>query len=163
MVNWIAVNPDCKGWQNLQSLSALLQLVTKHFTVGDETYIGTYRTVPLSFVTDCKNYATNCKSDDSACKFCQPLQSVTIARTTIRLTITRGGRLKSDPVRPGGGGLIENSNFWFHTPRGGGHTGWGAIEIISPAKECGYRNFLNFLRHRAFGGSAWHISNGILP
>ena len=102
MVNWIVVNPDCKGWQNLQSLLSLLQLVMKLFTVGDETYIGTHRTAPVSFFTDCKSYATDCKSDDSACKFCQPLQSVTIARTAIWLTITRGGRLKSDPVHSRG-------------------------------------------------------------
>ena len=135
-VNWIVVNPDCKGWRNLQSLSSLLQLVMKLFTVGDETYIGTHRTVPVSFITDCKSYATDCKSNDSACKFCQPLQSVTIARTAIWLTITRGGQLKSNPVHPRG--VIENSNFWFHTPRGGGRTGWGAIEIISPAFRCAF-------------------------
>ena len=39
------------------------------FTVGDEAYIGTQRTVPVSFVTDCKSYVTNCKSENSACKF----------------------------------------------------------------------------------------------
>ena len=118
IVNRIVVNLDCKGWQNLQSLSSLLQSVMKLFTVGNETYIGTHRTVPVSFITDCKSYAIDCKSDDSDCKFCQPLQSVTIAKTAIQLTITRGGRrLKSDPVRPGE--VIENSNFWFHTSRGG--------------------------------------------
>ena len=47
---------------NLQALSSLLQLVMKLFTVSDETYIGTDRTVPVSFVTDCKSYTTDCKS-----------------------------------------------------------------------------------------------------
>ena len=115
-VNRIAVNPDCKGWRNLQSLSSLLQSVTKLFTVGDETYIGTHRTVPVSFVTDCRSYATDCKSNDSAYKFCQPLQSVTIGRTTIRLTITRGRRLKSNPVRPGGGGWLKTAISDFIRP-----------------------------------------------
>ena len=55
----------------------------KLFTVGDETYIGTHRTVPVSFVT-------NCKSDNSTCKLCQPLQLVTVARTAVWLAITRG-------------------------------------------------------------------------
>ena len=118
-VNRIAVNLDCKGWRNLQSLLSLLQSVVKLFTVGDETYIGTHRTAPVSFVTDCKSYATDCKSNDSACNFCQPLQSVTISGTAIQLTITRGGAIEIKPSTPGGGGVIENSNFWFHTPRGG--------------------------------------------
>ena len=67
------------------------------FTVGDETYIGTHRTVPVSLIANCKSYATDCKRDNSACKFCQPLQSVTITRTAIQLTITMGGgrQLKS--------------------------------------------------------------------
>ena len=70
----------------------------KTFTVGDETYrpcpVCTYLsfiTDCKSFVTDCKSYATDCKSENSACKFCQLLQSVTIARVAIRLTVTRGG------------------------------------------------------------------------
>ena len=61
------------------------------FTVSDETYIGTHRTAPVSFVTNCKSYATDCKIDNRAWKFCQLLQSVTIARTVIQLTVTRGG------------------------------------------------------------------------
>ena len=72
------------------------------FTVGDETYIGTHRTVPVSFIT-------NCKSDDSTCKFCQPLQSVTVVRTTIQVTITRGGgEIETQYTL---GVVIENRNF----------------------------------------------------
>ena len=69
--------------------SITLQLVMKLFTVGDETYICTYWTAPASFVSDCKSYATDCKSDMT--KFCQLLQSVTITGTTIWLAITGGG------------------------------------------------------------------------
>ena len=72
------------------------------FTVNDETYIGTHRTAPVSFMTDCKSYTTKCKSDTANCKFCQNLQSVTVAINTIWLTSTRGGPLKSNPVLPGG-------------------------------------------------------------
>ena len=42
----------------------------------------------ISFVTDCKR-------DNSPCKFHQPLQLVTTTGTTIQLTITRGGVRKS--------------------------------------------------------------------
>ena len=49
MVNWIAVKVDCKGWWNLQS-------VMKLFTVGGKTYICRHRTVPVSFMTDCKKF-----------------------------------------------------------------------------------------------------------
>ena len=67
------------------------------FTVGDETSYSQWRNLhrytqdsTCKFVTDCRSYTTNCKSDDSVCKFCQPLQ-LTSARTAIQLTITRGG------------------------------------------------------------------------
>ena len=53
------------------------------FTVGDKTYIGTHRTVPVSFVTICKSYATDCKSDMANCKFYQNLQLVTVAINAI--------------------------------------------------------------------------------
>ena len=89
-VNWIAVEVDCKGWWNLQLVASLLQLVTKLFTVGDETYIGTHRTATVSFITNCKSYACNCKSDTGNCKFCQNLQLATVTGTAIWLTITRG-------------------------------------------------------------------------
>ena len=69
---------------------SLLQLVTKLFTVSDKTYIGTHKTVPVSFMTDCKSYTTDCKSDMADCKFCQNLQLVTVAINAIQLTITRG-------------------------------------------------------------------------
>ena len=76
--------------------------MTKLFTIGDGTYIGTHRTVPISFVSDCK-------SDNSPCKFRQPLQSVTIAGTTIQLTNTRGGGvIEIDFIHPGE--VIENRN-----------------------------------------------------
>ena len=55
----------------------------KCFTVSDETYIGMQRTAPVSFITYCKSYATDCKSDNSICKFCQPLQLVTTAGTSL--------------------------------------------------------------------------------
>ena len=77
---------------------------TKLFTVNDETYIGTHRTAPISFVTDCESYTTDCKSDNSTCKFHQPLQSVTVARTTIWLTITRRGDGNQFHTSWGGGG-----------------------------------------------------------
>ena len=79
------------------------------FTVGDETYIGTHRTVPVGFMTDCKSYTTNCKSDTAnCCKFCQNLQSVTVAINAIWLTITRGV-IEIKPSMPQG--MIENRNF----------------------------------------------------
>ena len=55
-----------------------------------------------------KSFITNCKSDDSTCKFHQPLQS---RLTAIQLTVTRGGVL--------GEGAIENVTpvfdplYWF--------------------------------------------------
>ena len=101
------------------------------FTVSDKTYrhcpVCTYVsfiTNCKSFVTDCKSYATDCKSENSACKFWQLLHSVTIARTAIQLTVTRGAVIEIDFVRPGG---IRNQYFCFHSPpspgrmkRGGG-------------------------------------------
>ena len=82
--------------------------------------------MPVSFITNCKSYATDCKIDNNTCKFCQLLQSVTIARTTIWLTVTGGGDwnifcmpwgvwLKtgiSDFVCPGGGGGDWNQDDW---------------------------------------------------
>ena len=118
MVNWIAVNLDCKGWQNLQVLSSLLQSVTKLFTVSDETYIGTHRTAPVSFITHCY-------------KFCQLLQSVTFNRTAIWLTITRGG-LTSNPVHPGGD--WKQKFLISYAPRGRAY--WvGATVNISPVNK----------------------------
>ena len=67
-----------------------LQSVTKLFTVREETYIGIHRTVPVSFMTNCKSYTTDCKSDMANCNFCQNLQSVTVAINAIWITITRG-------------------------------------------------------------------------
>ena len=90
----------------------------KLFTVGDESYIGTHRTVPVSFITDCK-------SDNSTCKFCQPSQSVTVTRTTIWLTITRG-QLKSNPVCPRGGWLKTEISDFSHIPPPPGAYWWGA-------------------------------------
>ena len=122
-VNWIAVNLDCTGWQNLQALSSLLLSVMELFTVSDETYIGTHRIVPVSFITDCKSYATNCKSDNSTCTFCQPLQSLTIAGTAIWLTITKGGGDWNQTQYASGGWLkTEISQAYW----------WGLIENISP-------------------------------
>ena len=117
-VKWIVVKVDCKCWWNLQLVASLLQSVTKLFTVGDKTYIGTHRTVPVSFMTDCKSYTTNCKSDTADCKFCQNLQSVMVAINAIQLTITRVGQLKSNPLHPRGGGVIENRDFCFYMPPG---------------------------------------------
>ena len=54
---------NCKGWQNLQVLSSLLQLVMKLFTVSDKTYIGTHRTVPVSlstFTVEVNHNPVNC-------------------------------------------------------------------------------------------------------
>ena len=81
----------------------------KLFTVGDETYIGKHRTVPVSFMTDCKSYTTDGKSDTADCKFRQNVQSVTVAINAIRLTITRGGVIEIKPSTPRG--MIENRNF----------------------------------------------------
>ena len=117
---------------------------SRNFTVGHETFtVGheTYRCCPvctyLSFITDCKSFVTNCKnymtdrksfmtdcksfvtnrkSENSACKFCQLLQSVTIARVAIRLTVTRGG-FKSISYAPRGAYEINNSVF-IHPPGG---------------------------------------------
>ena len=57
------------------------------------------------------------------CKFCQNLQSATVAINTILLIITRGGAIEIKPSTPGGG-VIENRNFWFHTPPPGAYL-WG--------------------------------------
>ena len=73
-VNWIAVLAmvtDCKSWKNLQVLLSIL--------VCDETYMRCPVCTYVSFIT-------NCKSDNSTCKFRQPLQS---RLTTIQLTVTR--------------------------------------------------------------------------
>ena len=120
MVNQIVVNLDCTGWWNLQVLSSLLQWVTKLFTVSDETYIGTHRRAPVSFITDCKSYANNCKSDDSTCKFCQPLQSVMVIGTAIWLT-SQGGVIEIKPSTPQGG----DWNKFLISYNPGGCTGWG--------------------------------------
>ena len=130
--------------------------------MGHGTYIGTHRTAPVSFVTDCKNYATNCKSDDSACKFCQLLQSVTVTRTAIWLTITRGGQLKSNTVRPGGGGKwlkteISDSSqlpgaYWW----GGGGCDWKRITGTTEI-HCN----LNIVDDISLGNYEWIIT--ILP
>ena len=77
----------------------------KTLTVSDETHRRCPVCTYVSFITYCKSYATDCKSENSACKFCQILQSVTITRTAIQLTITRGGDWN-----------------WFRMPRGGRHT-----------------------------------------
>ena len=61
-------------WRNLQALSCV--------------YL-------LSFVTNCKSYANDCKSDNSTCKFCQPLQ---LRLTAIELTVTRGGAYENGRV-----------------------------------------------------------------
>ena len=90
-------------------MASLLQSVTELFTVGDETYIGTHRTVPVSFMTDCKSYTTNYKSDTTNCKFYQHFQSATLAINAIQLTIT--GVLISYAPPPGAywlGGGTEN-------------------------------------------------------
>ena len=105
MVNQIVFNLDCKVWQNLQVLLSLLQLVMKFFTV-----------------TDCKSYTTDCKSDGSACKFCQSLQLVTIARTTIQLTIRRRGAVETKPSTPQECLKTEISDFI--RPGGGGRAYW---------------------------------------
>ena len=86
------------------------------FTVGDEIYVGTHRTVPVSFVPDYKSYVADCKSDDSTCKFCQPLQSVTIVGTTIQLTITWGAiQIKSSML---GGGDWKQKFLILYDPGG---------------------------------------------
>ena len=107
------------------------------FTVSDETYrhcpVCTYVsfiTNCKSFITDCKSYATDCKSENSAYKFWQLLQSVTIARMAIRLTVTRGGWLKLISYTQGG---RTKSIFLFSfTPPSPGHTKRGANENVSP-------------------------------
>ena len=105
----IVVKVDCKGRQNLQSVASLLQSVMKHFTVSDETYIGTHRTMPVTFITDCKSYASNCKSD----------------MANYKLTITRGGGGEIE-IKPSMPRVIENRNFWFCTsPTGGVKVGGG--------------------------------------
>ena len=88
----------------------------KLFTVVDETNIGTHRTVPVSFVTNCKSYTIDCKSDMANCKFCQNLQLARVAINTIWSTITRWGDWNQTQYTPGG---VENRNFWFCVPPGG--------------------------------------------
>ena len=103
-VNWIVVKVDCKCWWNLQSVASLLQSLMKLFTVVEETYMGTHRTAPVSFIADCKSYTTDCKSDMANCKFCQSLQLATVAVNTIWLTITRGrGNWYKTQYTPRGG------------------------------------------------------------
>ena len=106
------------------------------FTVGDETFysqwwnLHTHRTVPVSFITDCKSYATNCKSDDSTCKFHQLLQLVTITRTTIQLTITRGGSDWNQTEYAPGGDWKQKILISYASPPG---AYWvGATENVSP-------------------------------
>ena len=108
----------------------------KTFTVGDETYIGTHRTAPISFMANCKSYTTNCKSDTADCKFCQNLQSVTVAVNAIQLTITRGA-IEIKPSTPWG--VIENRNFWFQSPPPPGHTsagGGGWLKTFHRVRRC---------------------------
>ena len=104
------------------------------FTVSDKTYrccpVCTYLsfiTNCKSFMTDCKSYATDCKSENSTCKFCQLLQSVTIARVAIWLTVTRGV-IEIDFVCPGAYEI--NISVFIHPP---GRTKRGANENVSPA------------------------------
>ena len=105
------------------------------FTVSDETYrccpVCTY----VSFITDCKSFATDCKSENSTCKFCQLLQLVTIARTAIRLTATRGEVIEIDFVCPGGGHTKSIFLFSF-TPLPPGRTKRGTNENVSPVSTA---------------------------
>ena len=76
------------------------------FTVGDETYIGTHRTVPVSFMT--VKVAPPTVKVTVDCKFCQNLQLVMVAINAIWLTIIRGV-IEIKPSTPWG--MIENRNF----------------------------------------------------
>ena len=59
----LAMVTDCKNLQSVIKLKigddTFLQSVTKLFTVGDKTYIGIHRIVPVSFITDCKVSSPN--------------------------------------------------------------------------------------------------------
>ena len=92
-VNWIVVNLNCKGWWNLQALLSVLQLVMKVFTVGDETYIGTCRTVPVSLITDCKSYATKILNRSNVTKELLPLRKSTV----FIQSLTKPNMPSSDP------------------------------------------------------------------
>ena len=96
------------------------------FTVSDETHRRCPVCAYVSFITYCKSYATDCKSENSACKFCQILQLVTITRTAIRLTVTRGGWLKLILYAPGGGRHTKSIFLFSFTPppRGVRRGGW---------------------------------------